>query len=430
MKKKISIIGAGISGIGAAKSALELGYEVFLSDMKPKEKLSDELKSAEIFGKINFETEENSDKIYDADLIVVSPAIPRFSPIFAEAQKRKVEIIGELEFAYQNSKCKWIAITASTGKSTTTALINAIFDKSEIPHCLCGNIGFSAAQLVLKLPESAVAICEVSSFQLETIKKFKPDVAILLNLYPNHLDRHSSLKEYYETKLRIFENMKNGLIILNGDDENIKKYSEKITNLSQNSLLKFTKNTNTTGIDFENMKLAGNHNKLNAKAATIAAQYFGIDKKIIQNAVNDFCGLEHRMEFCAELNGVKFYNDSKSTTGESMLAAINGFKEKSVHLIAGGKDKGVPFGDYEDVIKKYCKNVYAIGESAQIIKDCWGEIAVISQTLQNAVSDAMKNAKSGDTVVLSPACASFDQFKNFEDRGEQFKKIIRNVKEI
>jgi UDP-N-acetylmuramoylalanine--D-glutamate ligase len=427
VKRKISIIGAGISGIGAAKSALFMGYKVFLSDTCPKEKLEEELKTAGIFGKIDFEAEKNGDEIYNADLIVVSPSVPKFSPIFFEAQKHNVEVVGELEFAYQYSKCRWIAITGSTGKSTTTALINAIFDRTNIPHYLCGNIGISAAEFAVKLPKDGVAICEVSSFQLETIKKFKPDAAILLNLYPNHLDRHSSLEEYYSMKMRIFENMKNGLIIINGDDENVEKYSKEVANLSQNSVVKFTQDLNLTGIDFENMKLVGNHNKLNAAAAVITAEFFGIDKKIIQNAVNGFCGLEHRMEFCGDVNGVKFYNDSKSTTGESMLAAVRGFNEKSVHLIVGGKDKGVPFGDYGGTIKEYCKNVYAIGEAAKRIGDCWGEIVIQCHTLQNAVKSVLETAKFGDVVVLSPACASFDQFKNFEDRGEQFKKIVKNA---
>ena len=424
---RISIVGAGISGIGAAKTALANGHRVFLSDTKPKRTLEEELKKADIFHEIAFEAETNSDKIYNADLIIVSPAVPRFSPIFENAKKRGVEVIGELEFAFRCSKCRWVVVTGSTGKSTTTAMLNAIFDETQIPHCLCGNIGFSAAQTAVKLPPNGVAICEVSSFQLETIKNFKPDAAILLNLYPNHLDRHASIEEYYSTKMRIFENMKDGLIILNGDDENVKEYGKKINNAAQNTVVKFTKDLCLTKIKFTDMKLAGNHNKLNAEAAAAAAKFFGIEEKFIQNAVNNFCGLEHRMEFCKEIKGVRFYNDSKSTTGESMLAAISGFGEKRVHLIAGGKDKGVPFGEYTGAIKKYCKNVYAIGEAAKRIGDCWGETVIQSQTMDNAVRTALKNGESGDAVVLSPACSSFDQFKNFEDRGEQFKEIVRTL---
>jgi len=247
---RISIVGAGISGVGAAKTALSGGHQVFLSDTKPKKILEEELKRADIFHEIAFEAETNSDKIYNADLIIVSPAVPRFSPIFENAEKRGVEVIGELEFAFRCSECRWIAVTGSTGKSTTTAMINAIFDETQIPHCLCGNIGFSAAQTAVKLPQNGVAICEVSSFQLETIKKFKPDAAILLNLYPNHLDRHASIEEYYSTKVRIFENMKDGLIILNGDDKNVMKYGKKINSAAQNTVMKFTKKFRIDGNKF------------------------------------------------------------------------------------------------------------------------------------------------------------------------------------
>lgn len=424
MAKKISIIGAGISGIGAAKLALSIGAQVFISDGKPADKLEEELKNSGLFGNIEFEGGGQSDKIYDADLIVVSPAVWRTSPIFEEAKKRNIEVIGELEFAYRNSKCKWIAITGSTGKSTTTAMINAIFDETDIQHCLCGNIGISAAELAPKLPENGVAICEVSSFQLETIKDFHPNVAIILNLYPNHLDRHKDLDEYYSTKLEISQNMtENDLRITTSKNKLLKNWAERggsaaFYNEVNEKLLAKIK---------EKIKLPGKHNLYNAVIGFETAKFFGIDEEKIFTGISKFNGLEHRMEFAGEKNGIKFYNDSKSTTGESMLAAISGFTYKSVFLITGGKDKGVPFSDYKDVIYKHCVAVLSIGEASKRIKECWGEIVIESEMLKNAIETAIKLAKSGDVIILSPACASFDQFKSFEDRGEKFKEIVRNL---
>ena len=430
MAKKISIIGAGISGIGAAKLALSIGAEIFISDGKPTDKLEEELKTAQLFGLVEFEGGGQSDKIYGtadypSDLIVVSPAVWRTSPIFEEAQKRGIEVIGELEFAFRQSKCRWVAITGSTGKSTTTAMVNAIFGETDIPHCLCGNIGFSAAELAPKLPENGVAICEVSSFQLETIKDFCPDVSVILNLYPNHLDRHKDLDEYYSTKLKISQNMKKGLLITTSepcttahDSELLKKWGNLFYNEADKTLIAKIK---------ENIKLAGNHNIYNAVIGYEIAKFFGIDEEKIFAGISKFNGLEHRMEFAGEAGGVKFYNDSKATTGEALLAAISGFADRSVFLIAGGKDKGVPFADYKDAIYKHCSAVLAIGEASGRIAECWGEIVIECETLKNAVETAVNRAKSGGAVVLSPACASFDQFKGFEDRGEKFKAIVAEI---
>ena len=426
MTKRISIIGAGISGIGAAKLALSIGAEVFISDGKPADKVEEELKAAQLIDKVKFEGGGQSDRIYDSDMIVVSPAVWRTSVIFEEAEKRGIEVIGELEFAFRQSICRWIAITGSTGKSTTTAMVNAIFDETEIAHCLCGNIGFSAAELAPKLPSNGVAICEVSSFQLETIKDFCPDVAVILNLYPNHLDRHKDLDEYYSTKLKISQSMKSGLLITTsepcttaGDVNLLKNWGNLFYNEADAALVARIK---------ENIKLAGNHNIYNAVIGYEAARYFGIAEEQIFKGISNFNGLEHRMEFAGEAGGgVKFYNDSKSTTGESMLAAISGFADRSVFLIVGGKDKGVPFADYKDAIYKHCAAVLSIGEASNRIRECWGEIVIECETLKNAVDTAMLRAKSGDAVVLSPACASFDQFKGFEDRGEKFKEIVRNL---
>jgi UDP-N-acetylmuramoylalanine--D-glutamate ligase len=421
---KISIIGAGISGIGAAKTALDSGAKVFISDGKECDKLKAELKEAKLLDKVEFESGGQSEKIYDSDLIVVSPAVWRSSPIFEEAVKRNVEIIGELEFAYQNSRCRWIGITGSTGKSTTSAIINAIFDETDIPHCLCGNIGFSAAKFAPKLPENGIAICEISSFQLETIKEFSPNIAVILNLYPNHLDRHKDLDEYYNTKMKISQNLKSdGLIITTSDNETLKNWAKTgnkhlFYNEAQNLLIERIKTE---------IKIPGTHNVFNAVIGFETAKFFGVDDEKIFRGISKFTGLEHRMEFTGEKNGVKFYNDSKSTTGESMLAAISGFPEKSVHLIAGGKDKGVLFESYKDTVYKQCANVLAIGQASQRIKNCWGEIVIECETMQNAVNTAIKSGKSGDAVVLSPACASFDQFSCFEDRGEKFREMVKKL---
>jgi len=424
--EKIGIVGAGISGIGAAKLALDLGAKVFISDGKPLGELEKELKNAGLLtaqteSKIEFEGGGQSERIYECGLIVVSPAVWRNSPIFTEAKKRSIEVIGEVEFAFRNSRCRWAAITGSTGKSTTSAMLNAVFDESEIAHCLCGNIGFSAAELAVKLPENGVAICEISSFQLETIDKFCPEVAVILNLYPNHLDRHASLEEYYGVKMTISKNMKRGLKITTSAQKLLEDWAK---DGDPESFFYDKTSRSLLGKLSENVKLAGTHNLYNAAICVKIAEHFGISEDKILSGISKFRGLEHRMEFCAELNGVRFYNDSKSTTAESMLAAITGFAPKSVHLIAGGKDKGVPFEEHKEKIYETCAKVYAIGEASERIKKSWGEIVTDCENLKNAVEAAKKAAKPKDAVILSPACASFDQFKGFEDRGNKFREAV------
>ena len=357
--KKVHIIGTGISGMGAAKAAMRLGCDV------------------SVFNGDNYWERR---EIFDADEVVVSPGIRIDEAKLPDGWRRP---ISEIEYAFINSKCRWIAVTGSVGKSTVCSMINAIFDNTTIPHALCGNIGFSAAERAPLLPENGVAICEVSSFQLETTRTFKPDVAVLLNIYPNHLDRHNTMEEYRNIKHKIFENMgTNGLKL---------RYCDNIT------------------------------------AVMAAAVYFGIAKETIKDAVTKFQGLEHRMEYCGSLGGIDFFNDSKATTCQSVVSAVSRFGRKSVHLIVGGRDKGVPFEPYKDLIMKKCKKVYAIGEASGKIKNAWGKSVVECGTLETAVKEIMGNVKEGESVLLSPACASFDQYKNFEERGIRFKELVKEI---
>ncbi len=443
---RVTVIGCGVSGIAAAAYLVSQGVSVFLSDGSSSSVVAQKVAAADLTEKLTFEGGGNSEKVYNTDLVVLSPGVPIDSPLVVELQKRDIPFIGEMELGFQASFAPFVAVTGSTGKSTTVSIIDCILSHAERERALCGNIGTPVIEAAPKLSNDGIAICEVSSFQLETIKTFQPAVAVILNLAPNHLDRHASLKEYYQTKFRIVENMVDGLIILNGLQKELVDFGKQI---SQNRVLFF--GTGVAGFDsvieeegeiffldregkrcsygsMENLPLVGYHNRQNALVAAAIASHYDIPATVFEQGLSFCKGLPHRMEFVAEQAGVRFFNDSKATTAESVEAALRGFEDHSVHLIAGGKDKGADFGSLQGLVKQKCCVVYAIGEAAETVKTAWGdEITQLYSTLKLAIESASEQSCSGETILLSPGCASFDMFDNFVDRGNQFKTIVREL---
>ena len=444
--RKATVLGSGKSGLSVAKYLADKGYSVLISDTTDSDILKTRVEDYGIVDRVAIEGNGHSDKVYDTDFIVTSPGIPFDAPVLVDARKRGIEVIGDIELAYRDSNCKVVAVTGSNGKSTTVSLINHILRENGKESALCGNIGIPVIDEMPRLSENGIAVVEISSFQLESINTFTPHIAAIINLSPNHLDRHHSLEEYYNRKMSIVRNMNNGIIILNG---NYRELAELAKNNTNNRVVFFGKHidgfeylsienrtitlTNlngeiTTICSLENFTLTGEHNNQNAMVASFIASTLGVRKKGIENSLETFRALEHRMEFVARKSGVSFYNDSKATTPESMAVAISAFEKGKVILIAGGKDKGGNFDAILDTIA-LCKEVVLIGSSAHYLDNKFSEVVptTIVTSLDEAIAYSFEHAVDGDSILLSPGCASFDMFKNFEHRGDEFKSIVREL---
>ena len=446
LPKSISIIGSGISAIEVAKFAMSKNIKIFLSDSAPVEIVKNRLSDAGLEN-IKFEGDGNSEKVYESEVVIVSPGVPINSEVIMGAAKRGIEVIGAMEFGFQNSIADFVAVTGSAGKSTTVALINEMFKVSGIDSQICGNFGTPVISTVNSLNKRGVAVCEVSSFQLETIKTFAPKIAVILNLAPNHLDRHSSLDEYYRAKFRIIENMDSGVLIINGNDEKLVQFINSGINSSleiisfgkklsgYTSIVEINGNVEIVTDDvstiygsLDSLRIVGNHNILNALATAAVAFACRISSSKFEKALSNFTGLEHRLEFVKEVGGIEIYNDSKSTTPESVVAGVSGFRDKSVRLILGGKDKGGDFKSIEKELVDKTQKIYLIGSSSEKLNITFSNLnREIYTTFEDAIKSAFNESKSGDVILLSPGCASFDMFKNYMDRGVQFKRIISEV---
>jgi UDP-N-acetylmuramoylalanine--D-glutamate ligase len=444
--KSITVIGSGVSAIETVKFCIQNSIKVFLSDTAPEEKVSEILKNEKL--EIDFEGGGNSERVFEGELIVVSPGVPSTAPVIKNAIEKNIELIGTLEFGFQNCVAPFVALTGSSGKSTTVSLINSVFKSAEIETALCGNIGTPVLGSATKLDDKGYAVCEVSSFQLETIKTFAPKIAVILNLTPNHLDRHSSFEEYCSLKTRIIENMKSGTVVLNGADKLLLEFGKSISDKKLEIIFFGTivdgykslveKNGEAFLVDengvenhyasFKNLQLIGEHNIQNALATAAVSVTKNISAQNFEEGIKNFSGLEHRMEKVTVHNGVSFYNDSKATTPESVAAALSGFRDNSVRLIAGGKDKGGNFGAISEIVSKKCKRVYLIGSATKTLSKSWNSVEIREcKSLKEAVKLSVESANSGESVVLSPGCASFDMFSSFIERGELFKKAVLEV---
>ena len=446
MNRKLVILGGGESGVGAALLAKQGGYDVFLTDESSlKEIYRNELLNAGI----EFEEDKHTDeRILDADEVVKSPGIPEKNEMVKKIRATGIEIISEIELAYRfKGNSKIIGITGSNGKTTTTALTYHICKTAGLDCAMVGNIGVSFARQVAVDPKP-LYVAEISSFQLDDIKTFRPDVAIITNITEDHLDRYEyKFENYIRSKFRIAMNQtKSDHFIYCLDDEVTMKYLNQFNIQSKQLPISMKKEPPNgafikdgdmyvrTGNDYVSMSvydfaLKGIHNQYNTMAACVAASTLELRKEKIREAVTTFQSLEHRMEPVATIRGVEFINDSKATNVNSTWYALESMNKPTI-LILGGVDKGNDYSLIIDLVKEKVKAIICLGADNRKIHEAFGKITstiVNTGSASEAVHAAFHFAEKGDVVLLSPACASFDLFKNYEDRGNQFKKAVKDL---
>lgn len=444
MAKRIVILGAGESGAGAAVLAQKKGFDTFVSDMSLiKDKYKNMLNERGIQWEEGHHTEE---LILNADEVIKSPGIPNDAPLILKLKEQGTPIISEIEFAGRYTNAKMICITGSNGKTTTTSLIYHIFKKAGLNVGLAGNIGQSLAYQVAECNYDYYVI-ELSSFQLDNMYKFHANIAVLMNITPDHLDRYDyKMQNYVDAKFRIIQNQTdNDAFIFWNDDPVIQKELHKygihgryypFAEKKEEGLAAFVEQNKiyfTKPIEFnmeqEELALTGTHNLFNSMAAGISANIAGIRKECIREALSDFKGVEHRLEKVTRVRGVDYINDSKATNVNSCWYALSSMKTKTV-LILGGKDKGNDYNEIAGLVKEKCSGLIFLGlhnEKLHAFFDGFGLPIADVQSMKDAVDAAYHMAKKGETVLLSPCCASFDLFKSYEDRGEQFKECVRNL---
>lgn len=442
--QKVTIMGAARSGVAAAAFFTEKNIPVFVSDNCTQAKLKSILDSANL-GNITFEAGAHTDRALDCELIVLSPGIPSDIPILNEAARRGIPVWSEMELGYRASKATFLAVTGSTGKSTTISLLGEALKACGKHSVVAGNIGTPVIAVAPELPADGFVAAEVSSFQLETIDEFKPLGAAVLNFMKNHLDRYKCEDDYYNAKKEIARNFtKENYLVLNANDSKLCHWAGEIK--SRTNVLFFNRDMNghdcvwcdngeiryrfkgCSGfvLKVDEMKIKGPHNHENACAAVALAKIAGLDDIGIGKGICGFGGLPHRLEYVGDINGIPYYNDSKSTTAESVVVAVSAFPK--VHLIAGGRDKGCDFSVVNSAIKEHAKDICLIGEAADRMQRQWDGLVPIlrAESLQDAVEKVVALARPGDAVVFSPGCSSFDMFKNYEHRGEAFRELIHS----
>ena len=442
--KRIVILGAGESGAGAAVLAKKEGFDVFVSDMS---KINDKYKK--ILDDHNIEWEEGhhtEEKILNASEIIKSPGIPKEAPMIKKVIEKGIHIISEIEFASRYTNSKMVCITGSNGKTTTTSLIYHIFKEAGYDAGLAGNIGKSLALQVAEDPHEYYII-ELSSFQLDNMYDFHANIAILLNITPDHLDRYDfCMQNYVDAKMRIIQNQteKDSFIYWN-DDPIIKKELEKydikaivfpFSELKENGSIGYIEEgkyiiekPTPFNMEQEELSLSGKHNIYNSLAAGIATNIAGIKKEVIRKSLSDFPGVEHRLEKVTKVGGVQYINDSKATNVDACWYALESMKTPTI-LIIGGKDKGNDYDAIKPLVKEKCVGLVYLGADNKKLHDNFDNIGIPvrdTHSMKECVQACYEMAKPGDTVLLSPCCASFDLFKNMEDRGDQFKTLVRNL---
>lgn len=442
MSKKIVILGAGESGVGAAILAKKNNFDIFVSDTGTiKDKYRKELEERNIA----FEENKHTEKIIlSADEIIKSPGIPDTIDIIKKAKQKNIPIISEIEFAYRYTKAKLVCVTGSNGKTTTTLLTYEIFKNAGLNVGLAGNIGNSFARQVAE-KDYDYYVLEISNFQLDNTYKFKADTSVLLNITPDHLDRYDyNFDDYIKSKMRIAQNQsEDDYFIYNIDDENILKYVDEVkakklpmsikVELDEGAyldaqMIKIKAKQRFLEMLAGELSLKGKHNIYNSMAAAIAAQVNDIKNPVIRNTLMTFKNLEHRIEEVAIVRGVKFINDSKATNVNAVWYALEAI-DKNIILILGGLDKGNDYSEILKLVREKVKYIVALGkDNSKIIKYFSPFVELINtNSMQEAVKQSYIKAEEGDTVLLSPACASFDLFKSYEDRGQQFKHYVLNL---
>jgi UDP-N-acetylmuramoylalanine--D-glutamate ligase len=448
--RKVLVVGLGKSGLAAALFLRRKGAQVTVSDVRSAESLASEIPAlleegimveAGGHGLLTFRRQ---------DLIVVSPGVPLDTPELAQARSFGLPVIGELELAAQFLKGKILAITGSNGKTTTTTLAGAILAEAGIPSLVGGNIGVPVVDLIERSTDATWSVLEVSSFQLESTETFHPAVAVILNITPDHLDRHGSFENYARAKERIFAQQNEGdALVLNADNA---RAAQAAARSAANVLWFSIEHPVDRGSWIENgwvvyrsgpasavekilpldrIPLKGAHNVENVVAAVCATRQAGASAEAIGRAIAKFQAVEHRLEFVASINGVDFYNDSKATNVDATAKAVAAFPS-GIHLILGGKDKGSDYTTLSDLLRERVRAVYTIGSAAaKIESQLRGVVSLHScATLEKAVNAAAAAARPGEVVLLAPACSSFDQFENYEHRGRVFKELVNELRPI
>lgn len=443
--RKIGIVGMARSGMSAAALAVRFGGKPFVSDSNSADNLHNQISLLQNSG-IPFETDGHTDKLLTMDYLVVSPGVPLTVDILQKASEQGIPVFSEIEFASWACKGTIVAVTGSNGKTTTTTLIGEIFTAAGFDTFVGGNIGFPFSEFVMKMTEKSYAVVEVSNFQLETISDFAPDTALILNLTPDHLDRHGTFENYKKAKFRITENQtEHNWLILNRDD---KETNQSQISTKAKKLFFTSKESDTAGayvknnilcvkqadsdasiIPIDEIKIPGPHNLQNAAAAALTASRYDISPDITANVLRTFAGVEHRLEKAGRIAGVNFINDSKATNVDSVCYALQSV-DTPVYLIAGGRDKDSDFNPIIEYGRNKIKGIIAIGEAKEKLADTLaGSFPVqFAESLQSAVELGFELAIPGETVLLSPGCASFDMFENFEQRGNVFKEAVKSLK--
>lgn len=445
MKNLVAILGAGESGVGAAILAQKQGYEVFVSDLG---KVKDKYKNILSDYTIPFEEGKHSEeKILSAELVVKSPGIPDTAPLILQLKNKGIPVISEIEFGGRFSKAKTICITGSNGKTTTALLTYHILKKAGLKVGLAGNVGKSFAWQVAEENHDLFVI-ELSSFQLDGMYEFKADVAVLMNITPDHLDRYDyNMQNYVDSKFRILQNQtESDYFVYCKDDEIIKAELKKreITPVQipfglgtaaepgagvQENRIIININQNQFSMSILDLSLQGKHNTYNSMAAGIASMVFKIKDEQLRESMSDFTGVEHRLERFLKVHGIEFVNDSKATNVNSSWYALESV-HKPIVWIAGGVDKGNDYSMLQALVTNKVKAIVCLGKNNAKLHEAFGDSVadiVDATSMEEAVKAAYYLARNGDTVLLSPACASFDLFENYEDRGNQFKKQVRNL---
>lgn len=446
--KRVLVAGLGISGMGAASLLLKLNADVIIYDGNA------DLNKDEIRDKLNIKQEMEiylgefpSQILKTIEYLVLSPGISVDTAFVTEAKKSGIKVMGEIELAYKVCKGKIIAVTGTNGKTTTTALIGEIMKKHQDNVFVVGNIGTSFAGAALDTTGDSVIVAEISSFQLETVDTFRPDVSVVLNITPDHLNRHYTLENYLKVKMNIASNQrKNDICILNYEDALLKDYSEKLKPqirffssknkiengiyLENNKIIIHQDGINTDICNTNELQLLGIHNYENVMAAISATLSAGVTVDEIREAILNFAGAPHRIEYVATKNGITYYNDSKGTNTAASIKAIEAMPCRTV-LIAGGYDKGADYEEWIKTFKDKIKCVILIGATKYNIADSAKKLGytniLLAETLEDAVEAATNEADKGEAVLLSPACASWGMFENYEQRGQVFKDLVNRI---
>lgn len=440
---RVSVIGAARSGLGVASLLQANGADVFVSDHQAPEKLTASIRQLEAWG-IPYETGGHSARVFDGGLVVVSPGVPSSAGVIRDAVKRGLRVVSELEVASWFCPARVIAVTGSNGKTTTTTLIGRMLGDARRAHVVAGNIGTAFSSVVSSLHADDLVVLEISSFQLDHSEAFRPWISVILNITEDHMDRYNhSMEQYAASKARIFMNQRtDDILIFDVDDpwtqQTVRRHAGCRTlgfslheRLREGAFLEDGVLTTVIGthtsrlVAPREMSLKGQHNLYNAMAATLAAQLAGVTVASVRATLKNFKGVEHRLELVRELDGVRYINDSKATNVDSVWYALQAFDEPII-LLLGGRDKGNDYRRLVDLVKRSVRHLIAIGESASTVTAAFRGVADISTagSMEEAVRLAHGVSRPGEIVLLSPACASFDWFENYEHRGRVFKELV------